>query len=78
VVVGDDEDALADPGPSGRRPERLCARERVTPLPGDGQIGELVDPEERGARNVLAEIRLVPGLDAVERIAAVDELVSDQ
>jgi hypothetical protein len=50
----------------------------VPPLPLHGEVGELVDPDERRARDVLAQVRLAPGLDAVERVAAVDEAVVDQ
>jgi hypothetical protein len=49
----------------------------TTPAFG-GQIRQLVDPEEGRAWHVLVEIRLASGLDAVERVAAVDELVPDQ
>jgi hypothetical protein len=50
----------------------------VAALTLDGEIGQLVDAEERRARDVSLEIRLPPGLDAVERVAAVDEAVLDQ
>jgi len=50
----------------------------MPPPPLRGQIGELVDPEERRSRNVLGQVRLSPGLDAIERVGAVDELVTDQ
>jgi hypothetical protein len=33
---------------------------------GDGEIRQLVDPEERCARDVLLEVRLPSRLDAVE------------
>jgi hypothetical protein len=78
VVVGDDEDALADPGPPGRRGKCVRAREGVPSTPLDPQIREIVDPEERRARNVLLQVRLAPGFNPVERVAAVDELVADQ
>jgi hypothetical protein len=42
------------------------------------EIRELVDPEERRARNVLLQIMLAPRLDPIERVPAVDELVLDQ
>jgi hypothetical protein len=50
----------------------------VPALPLDGQVGERVDPEERRTRNMLVEIRLAAGLDAVQRVAAVDEPIMDQ
>jgi len=50
----------------------------MAPLALRRQVGELVDADERRARDVLAEIRLAPRLDAIERIAAVDEPVLDQ
>jgi hypothetical protein len=50
----------------------------MAPLTLDRQIRQLVDSEERGARNVLLEVRLAPGFDALERVAAVDEPVLDQ
>jgi len=50
----------------------------VPALPLDGQVGERVDPEERRTRNMLVEIRLAAGPDTLERVAAVDELVTDQ
>jgi len=78
VVVRDDEDSVADPGPPGCGHKRLLARERVPALPLDGQVGERVDPEERRTRNMLVEIRLAAGLDAVQRVAAVDEPILDQ
>jgi hypothetical protein len=43
-----------------------------------GQIGQLVDPEERRSRDVLLQICLPSSVDAIERVAAVDELVVDQ
>jgi hypothetical protein len=42
------------------------------------EIRELVDPEERRAGNVFAEVGLASRLDAVERVSAVDEAVLDQ
>jgi hypothetical protein len=78
VVVGDDEDALADPRPAGRGSKVVRGRQRMPPPPLRRQVGELVDPEERRSRNVLGQVRLSPGLDAIERVGAVDELVTDQ
>jgi hypothetical protein len=78
VVVGDDEDTLTDPCPPGGGGEVVRVRQRMPSPPFNGQIGQLVDPEERGSRNMLLEIGLSPGLDAIERVAAVDELVADQ
>ena len=78
MVVGDDEDALADPGPPGRDRKVVRGRQGMPPPPFHGQIGELVDAEERCPRYVLLEIRLPPGLDAIERVAAVDEPVANQ
>jgi hypothetical protein len=77
VVVGDDEHALPDPCPADRRRERLRARERVSPLAFDREVGELV-AEERCARNVRLEVQLLPRLPAVELVGAVDEPVLDQ
>jgi hypothetical protein len=42
------------------------------------QIGQLVDPEKRCSRDVRLQVRLPSGLDPIERVAAVDELVPDQ
>ena len=78
VVVRDDEDAFADPGPPCGSREVLPAREWMTAPTLDDQIRQLVDPEERRSRNVLLQICLTPGLDSIERVAAVDELVADQ
>jgi hypothetical protein len=78
VVVGDDEDVLADPGPGRRGGERLCARQRVAALPLDYEVGEVVDAEERRTRDVGLEVRLPPGLDPIERVRAVDEQVRAQ
>jgi hypothetical protein len=78
VVVGNDEHALADPRPARRGGERILVRKRMPAATGEREIGQLVDPEERRSRDVLLQIRLASGLDAVERVAAVDELVSDQ
>jgi hypothetical protein len=47
----------------------------MPPLPLGREIGELVDPDERRSRNVLAVVCLPPGLDAAEVVAAVDEPV---
>jgi hypothetical protein len=78
VVVRDDEDARADPGPPGRSREIVRARQRMPAAALGGQIGQLVDPEERCSRDVLLQICLPPSVDAIERVAAVDELVVDQ
>jgi len=66
VVVRNHEYSLADPGTPGRRRERLLAGQRVAALPLDFEVGQLVDPEERSARNVLREVRLAARVDAVE------------
>jgi hypothetical protein len=50
----------------------------MPPLALHVEIRELVDPEERRARNVLVQITLAPRLDPVERVPAVDEPVLDQ
>jgi hypothetical protein len=50
----------------------------VPSLSGDRHVRELVDAEERGAGNVLAQVRLASRLDALERVPAVDEPVLDQ
>jgi hypothetical protein len=75
VVVGDDEDAVLDPGPRGGGGKIVRARQRVPPPALDRQVGELVDPEERRARDVRLEIRLAPRLDAREVVPAVDEAI---
>jgi hypothetical protein len=75
VVVGDDEDAVSDPGPRGGGGEALRTRQRVPPLPVDRQVGQLVDAEERGAGNVLAEVCLPSRIDPREVVPAVDESV---
>jgi hypothetical protein len=74
VVVRDDEDAVADPGPPGGGREVVVARQRMAALAFDRQIGQL-DAEKRRARNVRLEVELPPGLPAVERVRAVDEPV---
>jgi hypothetical protein len=78
VVVRDDEDPVSNPRPRGRGAECLRARQRVTPLPLDREVRELVDPEEGRARDVPFEVALPTGLDAREVVAAVDEPVLDQ
>jgi hypothetical protein len=78
MVVGDDEDARPDPCSRRRRRERLGRRQRVPPLPGYPQIGQLVDAEERGSGNVRLEVPLAAGLDPGEVVPAVDEPVPDQ
>jgi hypothetical protein len=50
----------------------------VPPLPLDRQVGELVDPDERRAGDMLVEVCLSSRVDAVERVGAVDEPVLDQ
>jgi hypothetical protein len=75
VLVGDDEDAVTDPRARRGRGERVGGRERVPPLSRGRQVGELVDPEERGARDVLTEVRLATRLDPREVVGAVDEPV---
>jgi hypothetical protein len=77
VVVGDDEDAVADPSPPGRFGEIRLARERMASLPLDREVGELL-AEERRARNVALEVEVSAGLPPVELVRAVDELVLDQ
>ena len=78
VVVRDDEDPVSDPCPRGRGAECLGARQRVTTLPLDREVRELVDCEERCARDVPLEVALPTGLNAREVVAAVDEPVLDQ
>jgi hypothetical protein len=78
VVVRDDEDARADPGPSGHSGEGVRTRQRMPAPTLRAQIGQLVDPEERRSRDVLLQICLPPSVGAIERVAAVDELVPDQ
>jgi hypothetical protein len=75
VVVGDDEDAVLDPGPRGGGGKTLRARQRVPSLPLERQIRELADPEKRRAGDVGLEVRLSPRLDAREVVPAVDEAV---
>jgi hypothetical protein len=77
VVIGDDEDPLADPGSPRSGREVLLARQRVTPLPLDREVGQL-DPEERRAGDVRVEVQLPTRLPAVELVGAVDEAVLDQ
>jgi hypothetical protein len=74
VVVGDDEDALADPRPARSRSEVLVPRKRVPALPFDREIGEL-GAEERRARDMRVQIEIAPRLPLVERVRAVDEPV---
>ena len=78
VVVRDDEDPRADAGPPGSSREMVRTRQRMPATAFNGQIRELVDPEERRSWNVLLQIRLPPGVDPIERVAAVDEPVPDQ
>jgi hypothetical protein len=75
VVVGDDEDAVADPRTAGGRAERLRARKGVPALTCSRQVGEFVDPEERRPGDMRFEIGLVPRLDPAEVVAAIDEAV---
>jgi hypothetical protein len=78
VVVCDHDDSFTYPRSPGRRRERLLARQRVAAPALDGEVGKLVDPDERRPWNVFRFVRLTARLDAVERVAAVDELVRDQ
>jgi hypothetical protein len=78
VVVGDDEDAHADPCAPGGRRERLGGRQRVPALPLDGEVGQLVDAQEGRAGNVRFEVRRPPRFYSIERVGAVDEPVRDQ
>jgi len=78
VVLGDDEDAVADPRAGRRLRERLRGWERVPPRSADRKIRQLVDPEERRVGNVLAKVRLSSCLDALERVSAIDEAEVDQ
>jgi hypothetical protein len=78
VVVGDHEDAVANAGVAGGRSERVRVWQRVPPAALDHEIGERVDPEKRRARDMPLQVRVAAGVDAVERVAAVDEPVSDQ
>jgi hypothetical protein len=78
VVVRHHEDSFTYPRTPGRRRERLLARQRVAAPAFDGEVGKLVDPDERRPWNVLRLVRLTARVDAVERVAAVDELVPDQ
>ena len=74
-AVGDDEDAVADPGAARSCGELPWLGERM-PAAGSrrrGQIG--LDVEERGTRNVTREIQLAPSAGVAELPAAVDELV---
>jgi hypothetical protein len=75
VVVGDDEDAVRDPGTRGGCGERLGSRERVPALSLGLEVGELVDPQERRARDVLAQVGLTTRLDPREVVGAVGEPV---
>jgi len=46
VVVGDDEDTLADPRAPGGDRKVVRGRQRMPSPPFHGQIGQLVDAEE--------------------------------
>src|SRR5436190_7273756 len=74
-AVGDDEDAVADPGPPRRGGELPWLGERMSAAWSRrrGQIG--LDVEERGTGNVTCEIELAPGAGVAELPAAIDELV---
>jgi hypothetical protein len=50
----------------------------MPPLPFRLEIRELVDPDEPRAGDVPVEVCLVSRVDAVQRVAAVDEAVLDQ
>jgi hypothetical protein len=74
VVVGDDEDALADPRKPRGRSEVPVPRKGVPALPFDREIREL-RAEERRARDMRFQIEIAPRLPTVERVRAVDESV---
>jgi hypothetical protein len=75
--VGDDEDAVADPGTAGAFREALGTRQRMPALTFDGHIGEiLVDVEKRRAGDVAFEVQLFPLAWTAELPPAVDELVA--
>jgi len=75
VVVRDDEDALANPRVRRGRGKRARARQRVPPAALRREVGELVDPEERCAGDVLVKVGLEARLDPCEVVGAVDEPV---
>ncbi len=77
MVVRDDEDALADPGPRCGSRECFGAGQRMPPLPFDGEIGELL-AQKRSAGDMRLQVQLSPSLDAVELVRAVDEAILDQ
>jgi hypothetical protein len=77
VVVGDDEHAVTDARATRGGREVLLARQRMTPLPSDREVGEL-DAEERRTGNVCLEVELATGFPAAELVGAVDEAVLDQ
>jgi hypothetical protein len=74
VVVGDDEDALADPRPPRGRREVRVPRKRVSALPFDREIRQL-RAEERSARDMRFQIEIASRLPMVERVRAIDEPV---
>jgi hypothetical protein len=75
MVVRDDEDAVADPRVRSGRSKRVRARQRVPTTPLGREVGELVDPEERRAGDVLVKVGLASRLDPCEVVGAVDEPV---
>jgi len=75
MVVRDDEDAVAYPRVRSGRSKRVRARQRVPTTPRGREVGELVDPEERRAGDVLVKVGLAARLDPCEVVGAVDEPV---
>jgi hypothetical protein len=77
VPVGDDKDAFADPGARRGLREPLGRGQRVSALPLDAQVGEIVvRVEERGARDVPLQVQLAAPAGVAELPAAVDEPVA--
>jgi hypothetical protein len=75
VPVGDDEDAVADPGARCGGRKRLLAGKRMATA-RTGRRGEVgVHVEERRARDVAGEIELAGARRVADVPAAIDELV---
>jgi hypothetical protein len=76
VVVRDDKDALADPGPPRGRRKVGVTREWMPSLALNRQIREL-DSQKRRPRHVRLQVQVAPRLPLVERVRAVDEPILD-
>jgi hypothetical protein len=76
VVIGNDEDALADPRPPRGRRKVGVTREWMPSLALNREIREL-DSQKRCPRDVRLQVQVAPRLPLVERVRAVDEPILD-